>query len=146
MFLDVLFATAARVAGADEFGVVFEAGRDRFAAVGVALYELDHLRLLFLGSPFLEGSDVGEDEGVPVVGVARAIGGTCGGRFGRSRCGRGRGLDILRVRLVLVLLQMWRQRLGHGQLPEPEMLETHHFLSRNSNKFWFLQNPLRPKK
>lgn len=104
MFLDILFAAAAGVAGADELGVVFEARRDRFAAVGVALYELDHLCFLFVGSPFLEGGHVGEDEGVAVVGVARAIRGTCSGRFGGRRCGRWRGLDILRERLLLVLL------------------------------------------
>lgn len=87
MFLDVLFATAARVAGADEFGVVFEAGRDGFAAVRVALYELDHLCLLFVRAPLQEGGGVGEDEGIAVVGVARAIGWTCRGRLGGRRRG-----------------------------------------------------------
>lgn len=89
VFLDVLFATAAGVTGTDEFGVVLEAGGDCFAAVGVALYELDHLCFFFVGSPFLEGGKVGEDEGVAVVGVAGAIGGTRGGRFGGCRRGRG---------------------------------------------------------
>lgn len=134
VFLDILFATTAGVAGTDEFGVVLEAGRDRFAAVGVALDELDHLCFFLVGPPILEGGDVGEDEGVAVVGVAGAIRGTCRGRFGDSRRERRGILDILRERRMLVLLQMWRQRLGHGQLPQPEMLETHAFLSRNSNK------------
>lgn len=70
VFLDVLFATATRVAGAYEFGVVLEAGRDCFAAVCVAFYELDHLSLLLVCAPFLEGGDVWEYEGVTVVGVA----------------------------------------------------------------------------
>lgn len=125
MFLDILFATTAGVTGADEFGVILEAGRDRFATVGIPLYEFDHLCFFFVRSPFLEGGDVGEDESVAIVGVAGAVGRTCGRRFGGCRCGR--GLDILSIRLRLVLLQMWRQRLGHGQLPESEMLETHTF-------------------
>lgn len=125
MFLDILFATAAGVTGADEFGVILEAGRDGFTAVSVAFYEFDHLGFFFVCAPFLEGGDAGEDERVAVVGVAGAIRRPCGRWFGGCRCGR--GLDILSERLVLVLLQMWRQRLGHGQLPEPEMLETHTF-------------------
>lgn len=73
MFLDILFATTAGMTGTDEFGVVLEAGRDCFAAVGIAFYELDHLCFLFVGPPFLEGGDVGKDEGVAIVGVAGAI-------------------------------------------------------------------------
>ena len=135
MFLDILFAPAARVAGADELGVVFEAGRDRFAAVCIALDKLDHLGFLFAGAPFLEGGDVEKDEGVAIVRVARPIRRPCRGRFRRRRCGRGSArLHIWDERRMLVLLQMWWQRLGHGQLPQPEMLETHAFLSRNSNQ------------
>ena len=110
VLLDVLFAPAARVACAHELGVVFEARRDGLAPVRVALDELDHLGLLLARAPLLESGDIGKDEGVPVVGVARAV--------GRARCLFRRGR---------VLLKVWRERLGHRQLPEPEMLETHRF-------------------
>lgn len=45
---------------------------------------------------------------------------------------------------MLVLLQMWRQRLRHGQLPEPEMLETHHFFVKEFEQKSFLHNPTQP--
>ena len=69
MFLDILLSTAARVTGTYELGVIFEAWGDRFAAMSVALYELDHLRLLFACSPFLKGVEGREHERVPVVAV-----------------------------------------------------------------------------
>lgn len=69
VLLDVLLAATARMARADELGVVLETRGDGLAAVGVALDELDHLRLLLVHAPFLEGSETGEDERVPVVAV-----------------------------------------------------------------------------
>lgn len=69
VFLDILLSTAARVTGTYELGVIFEAWGDRFAAMSVALYELDHLRLLFACSPFLKGVEGREHERVPVVAV-----------------------------------------------------------------------------
>lgn len=76
MFLDIFLAATAGMAGTDEFGVIFEAGRDGLATVGVAFHEFDHLSFLFVCSPFLKGGDVGKDEGVAIVGVAGAIRGT----------------------------------------------------------------------
>lgn len=70
VLLDILLSTAARVTGTYELGVIFETWGDRFAAMGVALHELDHLRLLFTCSPFLKGFDGRKHERVPVVAVS----------------------------------------------------------------------------
>lgn len=74
VFLYIFLAAASGVTGADEFGVVLEAGRDGLTTMRVALHELDHLGFLFVISPFLECVEIGEDEGVAVIGIARAIG------------------------------------------------------------------------
>lgn len=73
VFLYILFATAPRMPGADEFGVIFETGRNGFATVSVALHKFNHLSFFLMLPPFLEGNEVGKYESVSIVTIATAI-------------------------------------------------------------------------
>ena len=98
MFLDVLFAAAARMACADQLGVVFEARRVGFAAVGVTLgnvqwqqtsacmlhylHEFDAVTLFLCCAPSLEGIHICEYKSVAIVGITGTIWLLCGGGAG----------------------------------------------------------------
>jgi hypothetical protein len=128
VLFDVFLPAAPRMACTNKLGVVLEARRDRLAPMSVALDKLDDLGLLLADAPLVKSFEVGEDEGVAVVGVARAV-----WEFRRSGlilsiilelCSKLMG-GAIGGRMHLVLDEMGRQRLAHGELAEPEMLETH---------------------
>lgn len=83
---------------ADELGVILEARWDGFTTMCIALYKFDNFFLLFPCAPGLELVQIGEDKGIPIVGLSGAV---CGFRGrGDVPCGR-RGprstVDVLRV-------------------------------------------------
>jgi hypothetical protein len=59
--------------GTDEFSMVLETGRDGFATMSVALHEFNHLSFFLMLSPFLEGSEVGKYESIPIVTVTAPV-------------------------------------------------------------------------
>lgn len=82
----ILFPPTASMPRTDKLGVVFEAGRDGFAAMRVSFHKLDNLFLLFACAPCLELVQISKYECVTVVGFARAIRGLGRGRDVPSRC------------------------------------------------------------
>lgn len=73
VLLHILLPSAPRMPRTDELGMILESRWDSFASMGIALYKLNHVALLLLRAPLLEGIEIREAKGISVVGIARAI-------------------------------------------------------------------------